>query len=61
MENLFIKIYEFLKPKRWLTYTLILLSMALFGFYALKVEFEEDISKLLPATDTESRDRKSVV
>lgn len=54
MENLFIKIYEFLKPKRWLTYTLILLSVALFGFYASKVEFEEDISKLLPATDAES-------
>lgn len=54
MEKLFIKIYEFLKPKRWLTYTMILLSVALFGFYASKVEFEEDISKLLPATDAES-------
>lgn len=54
MENLFIKIYEFLKSKRWLTYTLILLSVALFGFYASKIEFEEDISKLLPATDAES-------
>lgn len=54
MEKLFIKIYEFLKPKRWLTYMLILLSVALFGFYASKVEFEEDISKLLPATDAES-------
>ena len=54
MEKLFVKIYEFLKPKCWLVYTLILASVALFGFYASKVEFEEDISKLLPATDTES-------
>lgn len=54
MEKLFVKIYEFLKPKCWLVYTLILASVALFGFYASKVEFEEDISKLLPATDSES-------
>lgn len=51
MEMFFIKIYEFLNSKRWLTYTLILLSVGLFGFYASKVNFEEDISKLLPETD----------
>ena len=51
MTGLFIKIFHFFQRQRVVLYLLILLSFSLFVYYGSKLEYEEDISKLLPSTD----------
>ncbi len=51
MTNLFIKLYRALGKNRALFYALLVASSVLFVFLGSKVEYEEDISKLLPSTD----------
>lgn len=51
MERIFIPIYRFLHKRKWLMYTLLILSSALFIYEGLKVEYEENIAKLLPQTE----------
>lgn len=54
LARFFLSIYHGLSRSKWLAWTLMLVSFAVFAFYASKVEFEEDISKLLPESDSES-------
>lgn len=51
MTDLVIKLYRALKRKPWRLYALLIPSMCLFVLLGSGVEYEEDISKLLPATD----------
>lgn len=51
MTELAIRLYRNLKKNRSLFFTLLIASSLLFIFLGSKVEYEEDISKLLPATD----------
>ena len=51
MERIFIPLYRFLSRRRWLMYTLLILSSVLFVYFGLKVEYEENIAKLLPQTE----------
>ncbi|MDO4190810.1 MAG: MMPL family transporter [Bacteroidales bacterium] len=53
MANFFISLYNFLHKRKWLLYTLIIVTTAIFSFFALKLDFEEDISKLLPSEELE--------
>lgn len=52
MDKIFIAIYRFLEKRRPLMWALLLGTFALFVFFGLKVKYEEDISRLLPASDT---------
>lgn len=51
MTNLVIKLYRALKRKPWRLYALLIPTMCLFVLLGSRVEYEEDISKLLPSTD----------
>lgn len=51
MTELAIKLYRKLKKNRLLFFTLLIFTSLLFIFLGSKVEYEEDISKLLPATE----------
>lgn len=51
MERIFIPIYHFLHQRRWLMYTLLVASSVIFVYFGLKVEYEENIAKLLPQTE----------
>ncbi|MDE7127447.1 MAG: hypothetical protein K2O58_06100, partial [Bacteroidales bacterium] len=51
MDRFFIAIYRFLEKRRPLMWMSLLGSLAIFVFFGLKVNYEEDISKLLPASD----------
>lgn len=51
MDKFFISLYHALSEQRWLMYALLLVSSVVFVFFGLRVEFEEDISKLLPQTE----------
>ena len=59
MTKFFLKIYDFLEKRRWLTVSLALLLTALFAFLASRVRYEEDIAKFLPRSD-ESRKYQEV-
>ena len=59
MTNFFLKIYNFLEKRRWLTLALALSLTALFAFLATRVHYEEDIAKFLPRSD-ESRKYQEV-
>ncbi len=59
MTKLFLKIYDFLESRRWLTVSLAVLLTALFVFLASRVHYEEDIAKFLPRSD-ESRKYQEV-
>ncbi|MBP5260157.1 MAG: MMPL family transporter [Paludibacteraceae bacterium] len=45
-------VYRYFQQHRWLMYLLLTTSTLLFLFFALQVRFEEDITKLLPASST---------
>lgn len=51
MTKLFVSLYNYLSCRRWLLYLLILLTSAVFILFASKLEFEEDVSKLLPSEE----------
>jgi 1-acyl-sn-glycerol-3-phosphate acyltransferase len=48
MEQLLIRIYNFFEKRRLLFFIIFISSFGLLLFFALKVKFEEDISKILP-------------
>lgn len=48
----FVGIYRFFKKHKVLLYTLMVLSGAVFVFYGLKLRYEEDLSKLLPVSES---------
>ena len=49
-----ISLYLFFQKHKILLYSLLIASSALFGYIGSKVEYEEDISKLLPSTEAGS-------
>ncbi|MDL2315272.1 hypothetical protein LJC16_03330, partial [Bacteroidales bacterium OttesenSCG-928-C19] len=51
MTKFTIFIYRFFKKHRGVFYSILLLSTALFAYFGLKVNFEEDISTLLPSAE----------
>ena len=51
MDKLFIALYRFFQRKKALMYGLLILSSVIFVYYGSKVQYEENIAKLLPQTD----------
>lgn len=51
MDRIFVPLYRFFAKRRWLLWTLMLISFGVFVFFGIRVKYEEDISKLLPQTD----------
>lgn len=51
MTELALKLYRILHKRHWLLYSLLIVSSLFFIYTGSKVEYEEDISKLLPATE----------
>ena len=48
MTQFFLRIYDFLEKRRWLTVLLVVSLVGLFAFLASRVRYEEDIAKFLP-------------
>lgn len=55
MHNLFIAIYRYFKAHKAVMWTLLVASTLLFGFFGLRLVYEEDLTKLLPQTEKASR------
>ena len=53
MEKIFLPIYRFFRGHKWALYTIMVVSFAVFAFFATKLHFEEDLSKLLPSAGSE--------
>lgn len=53
MDKIFLPLYHYFRRHKALMYTLMILSSVIFIFFGLKVEYEEDISKLLPSSGSE--------
>ena len=51
MDRFFIAIYRFFEKKKSLMYGLLILSSVIFVYFGSKVQYEENIAKLLPQTD----------
>ena len=51
MTKAVIAIYNFLKERRWLMYLLLIASTVVFAFFGMKVQYEENIAKLLPPSE----------
>lgn len=51
MTAFFIRLFHFFRRHRISLFLLLFLSFAFFTYYGLKLNYEEDISKLLPSTD----------
>lgn len=51
MTNFFLRIYDFLERRRWLTIGLAVVLTGLFVFLASWVRYEEDIARFLPSGD----------
>ena len=51
MTNFFLRIYDFLERRRWLTIGLAVVLTGLFVFLASRVRYEEDIARFLPSGD----------
>jgi Predicted exporters of the RND superfamily len=51
MTGIFIKIFQYFQKHKIILYLLIVLSFSLSAYYGSKLNYEEDISKLLPSTD----------
>lgn len=53
MGKFFIWIYRLFTGRRWMLYCIAALTFALFAFFASKLQFEEDLAKLLPSSGSE--------
>lgn len=53
MEKIFLPLYRFFRGHKWVLYTVIAATFALFAFFASRLQFEEDLAKLLPASGNE--------
>ena len=51
VDRFFIAIYRFFEKKKALMYGLLILSSVIFVYFGSKVQYEENIAKLLPQTD----------
>ncbi|MGN0187092.1 MAG: MMPL family transporter [Paludibacteraceae bacterium] len=51
MDRIFIPIYRFFERRKWVMYLVLVLTSLTFVAFGLQVQYEEDISKLLPQTD----------
>jgi len=51
MDKFFIAIYRFFEKRKALMYGLLILSSVIFVYFGSKVQYEENIAKLLPQTD----------
>lgn len=51
MERITLAIYRFFKGHKVVFYSVLLLTTAFFTWFSLKINFEEDISKLLPSAE----------
>lgn len=51
MDKFFVATYRFFAKRKWLMYTTLAVSTVIFAYFGLQVEYEEDISKLLPQTE----------
>ena len=51
MTKFFLRIYDFLEQRRWLTIGLAVVLTGLFAFLASRVRYEEDIARFLPSGD----------
>lgn len=51
IEKMFLSIYRFFCRRKWLMWTLLIVSTVVFAFFGLQLEYEEDVSKLLPLTE----------
>lgn len=51
MSAFFIKIYYFISKNKWLSVVLSLLLLLVFGFFASKITFEEDITRVIPKSE----------
>jgi len=52
MHRIFLPIYEFFQKNKALLYIVLIASTAVFGWFGAKLEYEEDIIKLLPRSST---------
>ncbi len=48
MAQFFIALYRFFGKHKWLLYTLMVLLFGVFGFFASRMQYEEDVTKLVP-------------
>ena len=55
MHKIFLPIYRFFNKRKPLMYIVMLVSAAVFLFFGLKLQYEEDITKLLPESSVESQ------
>ena len=52
MHRIFLPIYHFFQKQKWALYTILIATTAVFGWFGSKLEYEEDIIKLLPRSST---------
>ena len=52
MHRIFLPIYHFFQKQKWALYTILIVTTAVFGWFGSKLEYEEDIIKLLPRSST---------
>jgi len=52
MHRIFLPIYKFFQKRQALMYLVMVASLVFFGYFGLKLTFEEDIIKLLPRSST---------
>ena len=55
MHKVFLPLYRFLHSHKALMYTILVVSSLVFLFFGLKLQYEEDITKLLPESNVESQ------
>lgn len=58
MHKLFIAIHLFVNRNRWLSVGIALAFLAVFGFFASRIQFEEDITRLIPKSDRSDESAK---
>lgn len=51
MQNFFVKLYSYLNKRKFVSFILFLSLATLFGFFASKIQFSEDITRLIPTND----------
>lgn len=54
MTRLFISLYRYFKAHKAVFYSILIASTLIFGYFATKIRFEENIAALLPKTDKSS-------
>ncbi len=55
MHKIFVPLYEFFEKHKALMYIIIFVSLAVFVFFGVRMRFEEDLTKLIPAGETAER------